>query len=225
MNFKDSQIVFSKARVQKYVNACGGDKRKAMRLYRYNARLSQDFYGVLSVFEIVLRNAINNHYLAKLGKDWIVAQAKPAGLLEHEAVEVHSTEIAYKKEGVYSHDKMVGSFTFGFWTYLFTKRNYKVGGKTLLQIFPKRPKGTTQKSVYSDITAIREFRNRVAHHEPICFDKTGKASTDYMQRHYRLMKDYLEYMGWNSEEILQVVNRPDKGLENVENLCKEVGMI
>lgn len=220
MNFQNSQIVFSKARVQKYLRACGGDKSKAMRLYRYNARLSQDFYGVLSIFEIVLRNAINNHYLLTLGSDWIVAQARPAGLLEHEAVEVHTTESAYKKEGVYSHDKMVGSFTFGFWTYLFTKRNYKVGGKTLLQIFPMRPKGTTQKSVYSDITAIREFRNRVAHHEPICFDRKGMISTAYMQRHYQLMKNYLGYMGWNAEEILQVVSRPDKGLKQVENLCE-----
>ena len=68
MNFQNSQIVFSKARVQKYLRACGGDKSKAMRLYRYNARLSQDFYGVLSIFEIVLRNAINNHYLLTLGR-------------------------------------------------------------------------------------------------------------------------------------------------------------
>ena len=223
MTFNESQIIFSKARVQKYVRACGGDKRKAMRLYRYNARLSQDFYGVLSVFEIALRNAINDHYIITIGKDWIVTEARPAGLLEHEAVEVQATESAYRKEGVYSHDKMVGSFTFGFWTYLFTKRNYRVGGKTLLQIFPSRPKGTTQKSVYSDITAIREFRNRVAHHEPICFDKYGEVNTAYMQKHYQLMKDYLGYMGWNAENILQVVSRPDDGLKRVEVLKKEVG--
>lgn len=223
MTYDVSLKIFSKARVQKYVHACGGDKRKAMRLYQYNARLSQDFYGVLSVFEIALRNAINDHYIVTLGNDWIVTEAKSAGLLEHEAVEVHATESAYRKEGVYSHDKMVGSFTFGFWTYLFTKRNYKVGGKTLLKIFPSRPKGTTQKSVYTDITAIREFRNRVAHHEPICFDKYGKVNTAYMKRNYQLMKDYLGYMGWNVEDILQVINRPDEGLKKVEILRNEMG--
>lgn len=220
MTFNESQIAFSEARVNKYLRACGGNKQKALRLYKSNARLSQQFYGVLSLFEITLRNAINNHYLAQFGKDWIINQAVPAGLLEHEASEVHATESAYRKAGVYSHDKMVGSFTFGFWTYLFTKHNYKVGGKTLLQIFPNRPKGTTQKSVYNDITAIREFRNRIAHHEPICFDKKSAISTAYMQRHYLLMKDYLQYMGWDVEKMLRIIDAPDETLQRVKEMEK-----
>lgn len=81
--------------MNKYLYACGGDKQQALRLYRNNARLSQQFYGVLSLFEITLRNAINDHYLVQYGKDWIIAHAVPAGLLEHEALEVHSTENAY----------------------------------------------------------------------------------------------------------------------------------
>lgn len=220
MTFKESQIAFSEARTNKYLRACGGNKQKALRLYKSNARLSQQFYGVLSLFEITLRNAINDHYLAQFGKDWIINQAKLAGLLEHEASEVHATENAYRKAGVYSHDKMVGSFTFGFWTYLFTKHNYKVGGKTLLQIFPNRPKGTTQKSVYNDITAIREFRNRIAHHEPICFDKNGAINTAYMQKHYQLMKDYLQYMGWNVEKMLLIIDAPDDNLQRVREMEK-----
>lgn len=224
MTFNEAQILFSKARIHRYLRACEGDKRIAMRLYRYNARLSQDFFGILSVFEIALRNSINDHYLKTLGEDWIIKQAKLNGLLEHEAEEVHDTESVYKKEGVYSHDKMVGSFTFGFWTYLFTKRNYKVGGKTLLQIFPHRPKGTTQKSVYSDITSIREFRNRIAHHEPICFDKEGNVNAIYMKKHYQLMKDYLSYMGWDVKDVLKVVECPDEGLDRLERLRKEVEM-
>ena len=204
--------------MQKYLRSCKGDKEKAMQLYSYNARLSQAFFGVVSLFEVVLPNAINEHYLLTLGNDWIVKQAVPNGLLEHEATEVAFTRNAYLKDGVYSHDKMVGSFTFGFWTYLFTKRNYKIGGKTLLQIFPKRAKGTTQKQVYADITSIREFRNRIAHHEPICFEANGTINVAYMEKHYALIKEYLRYMGVKESEVLPLIYRPEGLLKKVSTL-------
>ena len=218
ISYKEAQRIFSAARMQKYLRACGGDQSKAMLLYSYNAHLSQAFFGVVSLFEVVLRNAINDHYLQTLGADWIVKQAIPNGLLEHEADEVAFTKNAYDKENMYSHDKMVGSFTFGFWTYLFTKRNYKIGGKTLLQIFPNRAKGTTQKMVYSDITAIREFRNRIAHHEPICFDTTGAISTDYITRHFDLIKNYLHYMNADMQQLQTLIMCPEEWLKKVDQI-------
>ena len=218
ISYKEAQRLFSAARMQKYLRACGGDQSKAMLLYSYNAHLSQAFFGVVSLFEVVLRNAINDHYLQTLGADWIVKQAIPNGLLEHEADEVAFTKNAYDKENMYSHDKMVGSFTFGFWTYLFTKRNYKIGGKTLLQIFPNRAKGTTQKMVYSDITAIREFRNRITHHEPICFDTTGAISTDYITRHFDLIKNYLHYMNADMQQLQTLIMCPEEWLKKVDQI-------
>jgi len=218
MKYNDAKILFSDARLGKYLRACGGDKRKAMLLYSYNARVSQCFFGVVSLFEIILRNAINDHYILTLGEDWIIHQAYGSLLLEQESEEIKKIESAYRKEGVYSHDKMVGSFTFGFWTYLFTKHNYKVGGKTLLQIFPYRVKGTTQKEVYRDITQIREFRNRIAHHEPICFDKSGAVDVCYMRKHYDLILTYMRYIGVDCSQTLALIEKPDKILKRIEGL-------
>ena len=220
--FEEAKQLFSEARMQKYLRACGGDEDQAVQLYSYNARLSQAFFGVVSLFEVILRNAINEHYLKTLGENWIINQTISGGLLEHEAYEVAFTKNAYDKENVYSHDKMVGSFTFGFWTYLFTKRNYKIGGKTLLQIFPNRAKGTTQKMVYADITAIREFRNRIAHHEPICFDAKGMVSVDYIARHYDLIKVYMRYMNVDVEQVEALIMRPEEWLEEVEKMRRKL---
>ena len=222
IKYHDAQRIFSAARMRKYLYACGGDEVCAMRLYAYNTRLSQAFFGVISLFEVVLRNAINEHYLQTLGENWIVQQAIPEGLLDHEAEDVITTKRMYDKEGVYSHDKMVGSFTFGFWTYLFTKRNYKIGGKTLLQIFPNRVKGTTKKSVYKDITAIREFRNRIAHHEPICFNANGAICTDYMQRHYNLITTYLRFMAVDEVQVQSLIIPPDGWILDIENMQKGI---
>ena len=220
MTFTEAQILFSKARMQKYLNACGGDEQKAMIIYEYNTRLSEYFFGVLGIFEIILRNAINRHYLEQLGNDWIINQVEVGGLLEHDVEEVQMAERAFRRNGVYSHDKMVGSFTFGFWTYLFTKRNYRLGGKTLLQIFPNRPKGTMQRKVYEDITRIREFRNRVAHHEPICFNSDGQIDLNYIQTQYMLIKDYLTYLGVMPQSVLKIVESPDLLMTELESLME-----
>ena len=87
-----------------------------------------------------------------------------------------------------------------------------------MQIFPNRAKGTTQKMVYADITAIREFRNRIAHHEPICFDAQGAISTDYMERHYDTIKEYLRYMTVDVEQVKPLIIQPEEWLVEVDKL-------
>lgn len=62
---------FSQARLKKYRDAFGGDLSKALKLYRLNIKLSEKFYCALNILEIVLRNAINRHYINLFGdNDW-----------------------------------------------------------------------------------------------------------------------------------------------------------
>ena len=84
MKYKDFEDAFSAARLNKYKNACGGNTNKALTLYRHNVKLCQKFYGVLNIFEIILRNAINQHYAAHFNDaDWIYHQLQSGGMLEH----------------------------------------------------------------------------------------------------------------------------------------------
>ena len=219
MDFKTCQKLYSTPRIGKYTKACGGDKQKTMQLYRYNLRLCQRFYGALNLFEIMLRNAINEHYSAYFDdNDWIINQAAEGKLLAEDMNMILEHEEGFRKHGVYSNDKMVASFTMGFWTFLFTKNNYKKGGKTLLQIFPNKAKGKNQADIYLDLTHIREFRNRIAHHEPICFDGNGNVSTAFVRRHYQLIRDYISYFGQDADNVLSWTERPDKILEKIDLL-------
>jgi hypothetical protein len=219
MDFKTSQKIFSAARMGKYANACSGDKRKTMLLYRYNLRLCQRFCGVLNLFEVMLRNAINEHYRAYYSNpDWIVNQADTGRLLEFNMDEIKQTETSYRRRGIYNNDKMVASLTMGFWTKLFSKKRYKRGGKSLLRIFPNKVKGKSQSDVYKDLTHIREFRNRIAHHEPICFDSYGKISTDFARKHYQLIRDYISYMGQHPDNVIQWTEKPDEVLDKIDKL-------
>ena len=84
MKYAEYQKAFSAARLNKYLKACNGDFSSALTLYRHNVRLCQKFYGVLNIFEVVLRNAINNHYRIYYGdEDWIRNQLVTGGMLEN----------------------------------------------------------------------------------------------------------------------------------------------
>lgn len=219
MKYKDFIAILSEARMSKYKYAAGGNKTKTIQLYHHNLKLSQRVFGVIGMFEVILRNAIYEHYSAKYNDpEWIVNEIAQGKLLEHEARVINDTKSDFVRKGVYSPDKMVASFSFGFWTYLFTRRNYRVGGKTLLQIFPNKRRGLKQIDVYNDLTAIREFRNRIAHHEPICFDNNRNISTAYAWQLYNLIRTYIEYMGYDADKVLKIVEKPDRVLHDIENI-------
>lgn len=219
MDYKTCQKLYSVARINKYANACFGNKRKTTQLYRYNLRLCQRFYGTLNLFEVMLRNAINEHYTAYFSNpDWIVDQADKGKLLEYNKDEIKQTETSYRRRGIYSNDKMVASLTMGFWTKLFSKKRYKRGGKTLLRIFPNKLKGKSQADIYKDLSHIREFRNRIAHHEPICFDGYGNISTAFARKHYQLIRDYICYLGQNPDNVIRWTETPDEVLDKIDKI-------
>ena len=217
MDYKTSQKIYSSVRMGRYERACSSDKVKTMQLYRYNLRLCQRFFGVLNLFEVMLRNAVDTHYKQFFSdEDWIVNQAASGKLLEYNKDEIIQTEAGYRKRNIYNNDKMVASLTMGFWTKLFSKKRYKRGGKTLLQVFPNKCKGKNQADIYKDLTHIREFRNRIAHHEPICFDGAGNISTAFAQRHYQLICDYIAYLGQNPQNVIQWAEKPDSIIRKID---------
>lgn len=64
MKNKDFEDVISADRMRRYVNACGGNVRKGITLYRYNLTLSSEMLKIISCFEVALRNRIDRTSLA-----------------------------------------------------------------------------------------------------------------------------------------------------------------
>ena len=56
MKFQDFENAMSTARMSRYLAACGGNSKKAMTLYRFNLRASQEFFTVICCFEVTLRD-------------------------------------------------------------------------------------------------------------------------------------------------------------------------
>ena len=65
----------------------------------------------------------------------------------------------------------------------------------------------------------KNFRNRIAHHEAICFDSSGKKSILPAQDSYNLILRYVNYLGYTEANLffgLDVL--PDSVLERIDSL-------
>jgi len=209
MKYSEFEIALSQPRIEKYLNACGGNKQKAISLYRYNIKLCQRCYGILGFFEVVLRNAINAHFIAQLDdEEWILHQANE-GFLDRFKESVNREYQRLLRDGAYAPHKLLTSLTFGAWVYLYSRLGFRTSGQTLLQIFPNKPHGLGQNAVHQALEDIRVCRNRIAHHEPICFDSRGDISAEYVNHIFELVKEYLYYLGFNPDEMLWGIEKPD----------------
>jgi hypothetical protein len=208
MKYEEYEIALSAPRIEKYKTACRGDKNKALILYRYNIKLCQKFYGILGVLEVILRNAINEHYKTCLSdNNWLITQVQSGFLINcQDSIFKEINKLTNNKK--YTHDKLVASLNLGVWTLMFSRNCYKNSGKTLLQIFPNKTRGLNQKDIYNDLDKIRMFRNRIAHHEPLCFDATGAINVCYAQQMYDLIIKYIEFLGYTTNELLYGVEMP-----------------
>ncbi|MDR0393816.1 MAG: Abi family protein [Tannerella sp.] len=222
MKYSEYEKALSVPRLNKYRIACNNDKNKTLILYRYNIKLCQKFYGVLGVLEVVLRNSINEHYKVKLSDaDWLTTQATNGFLLPSQ-VDIFKERDKLTRINAYTHDKLVASLSFGTWTIMFSKNFYRNGGKTLLQIFPNKAHGLNQKQIYKDLDSIRGFRNRIAHHEPICFDTQKQINIDSAEKIFNLILKYIGFLGYNTNEILFGVESPINILQKIKVLASTV---
>src|SRR5258708_5746201 len=183
----------SEPRYLRYLAACG-NKDRALALYRANIVLSQQLYGVIGVFEVILRNSIDRHMIDQHGNEWLEEAVAPGGYFDINLGcedSYHSVQEAIQKLAFeYTHDRLITKLTFGFWTYQFASKEFAAAGSTLLEIFPNRPFGTRQKQVFQNLVKINDIRNRVAHYEPVCFEK-NVISTDRAGRRYGLILELL----------------------------------
>ena len=227
MNYNDFSNIVSAARMNRYLISVNGNSRKAMTLYRENLRLSQELFTVISCFEIALRNKIDEHYTTQLGNNWLQVSVGRGGIFDTQNCDKTRKIImkTIRKLGTnINHNKLVAALDFGFWRHLFASPQYRAGGTTLLQIFPAKPRSTSsvqynQAYVFNKLTDINEIRNRIAHHEPICFrPRTTIKDTTYTQQHYSYIHELFRWMQIDEASLLY-------GLDHINQICQRIDRI
>jgi len=224
VKYPDFEKVISRPRMGRYLAACGGDTRKAMTLYRTNLRLSQELFTVISCFEVALRNAIDAECQLTLGNDWLRNAAAVGGVFDNPGCRFAKKDIddaVRKLNASYTHSKLVTELMFGFWRYLFAANQFKATGRVLLHIFPAKPMSTKVHNynnvyIFNQLATINDLRNRIAHHEPVCFQigSTIK-STLYAREHFEKIRILFQWMGIDEAALLY-------GIDHINNVCDYV---
>lgn len=161
------QVALSKDRLGKYLEARNGDLDEAIALYERNMLLSEAFYVSLQCLEVSLRNHIDIEMTRTYGAGWL-AYPMAAPLSDHSRRFINEAS-GGQGRGV-SHGTLVAELRFAFWVGLLG-RGYDASlwRRALFRCF-RQDGGRKRALVHGRFNAIRRFRNRVAHHEPI-FDR------------------------------------------------------
>jgi len=226
MKFSEFEHILSPKRVERYLKACKGRKRKTMLLYNENIRLAKEMLVVVNYFEVALRNAIDRQVSAKMGNDWLRDAVMPGGIFDNpKCYDSKKIILARYKAldgaGEYSHDKLLSSLEFGIWRYMFSPSQFKGTGQVLLKVFPNKPKSSAAMQYnhvyfFNELNYINMLRNRIAHHEPICFSqKKHRIDTVYIYEQYDRILRLFQMMGIDSKALL-------KNMDHVKSECKEI---
>jgi len=179
MNITLRNKFLSRPRYSRYLSATAHNPLRASRLYHANIRLAEAFHPVLSQFEVILRNCLNRILTDHFSDpDWIINQK--SGFMRHPSLRnahyflcasIQKTELKLSRRAtVVTGGKIIADQTFGFWLSFFLAHHYTLVGGKPIQIFPYKPTSENRATIYGKLNDIRNFRNRVSHCEPICFE-------------------------------------------------------
>jgi len=223
MKFTTFEYILSQPRLARYVKACAGNTRQAMTLYRLNLKLSQELFTLVGCFEVAYRNAIDRHYSVRSGTDWLRDAARPGGMFNNGLCgkTPYIISEAEKKLLVYSHSKLIAEIDFGFWRYMFARHQFRSGGQSLLAVFPAKPKSNpvihyNNHFFFTQLEKVNILRNRLAHHEPVCFQiGTHTKDTSYARQNYFFVLQLFRWMEIHESSLLY-------GLDHIQELCSRI---
>lgn len=223
MRYSEFENIMSAPRLARYLAASGNDSKRAMTLYRKNLRLSQELFTVISCYEIAMRNRIDRQYAGQHGNDWLRDSAANGGMFDSNTCRQTKRliEKAINRLPHYTHFKLLAEMDFGFWRYMFAQPQFYAGGQSLLHVFPAKPTSTpaiqyNHTYVFNQLGHINDLRNRIAHHEPICFlPGQPVKDTTYARQHYNLILQLFQWMSVDEAALLY-------GLDHILTVSNEI---
>ncbi|WP_024800022.1 hypothetical protein [Nocardia sp. BMG51109] len=163
-------------RFDEYLVAANHDPVAARELYEWNVAISAAFFELISHVEVALRNAVDKvlqplevpeSARVDLSLGWWFASS--AFLTEHD-LEFFRTARRHLGAGANgaTRDKVFSCVTFGLWEGVFGPKYEQLFRKHLVHAFPNREKaGFKRDTVQGNVLALKNLRNRIAHHQAI----------------------------------------------------------
>lgn len=195
---KINQLVSTK-RFNSYLTRCENNTENALQYYVANSKVAEASYWSLQAFEVALRNKIHFALTKHFGtKEWYNQWLVNEEFSDFHAKIIETKNILTQRKEPINSDKMVAEFMLGFWIKMFNAKYERLLWKPLRTIFLNMPKDQRQRNnVAGALNKVRNFRNRVYHYEPICweFNATNNNFNNILQ-----VMDWLdnEYLNWTN---------------------------
>ncbi|MDF1721438.1 MAG: hypothetical protein P1U65_12250 [Minwuia sp.] len=203
----------SKERLNTYLHQANGDIQQAITKYQQNTAISEAFYTPLQCLEICLRNQMNLSLIDTFGDEWMTSGGLVLQPDARQQIGKAQDRVARGKRQV-SNGATVAELSFGFWVSLIGPRYDQVlWRRSLYRVFLHRGRPLRRQQVHGRLNALRRFRNRIAHHEPV-FQKDLKATSNEILEAIHWMSP--AYAGWTMTQsrvpdVLKVIARLEVG--------------
>lgn len=205
-----------------------------MALYKLNMMLSRAFFLPLTVFEVTFRNRLCDAMSAHFNdQNWIINQKN--GFMSHPSLsrpargnnsvedflkrQVEKAEKEIKNRGVnITSGRIIAEQPLAFWVAFFNRDYYRVLASAPKSTFLKLPAGKGRGDVSHALNEIRKIRNRIFHHEPICFSTGHVVDIMYAKN---TKNRIMEVLDWMDPEIcleFPEIHEIDDVLINIQEL-------
>ena len=107
-----------------------------------------------------------------------------------------------RRGGTVTPGKVVAEQTLGYWTSLFDTHHYRLIGGVVIHCFPNKPTHINRNLLNQKLNRVREFRNRIYHNEPICFNGNIVDFTEALN----IKNEIYELLNWIDVDLTNYVD-------------------
>lgn len=217
--------VLSEARLSAYRNSPTDTPLDILVRYFWNVDLCAAFYPLLQQLEVALRNALDRELVHSYGQNWFSGSSVLRTARQSEQVNKALDQAGANA----SHDDVVAQLSLGFWTSLLGDQHARrtdlqaLWPRHLNRVFPSlNARGATNQlrgrdTVAARMNELREFRNKVFHHEAIWRGHVTGSGT-WTLVHIR--DNLREAISWISPDLERLV----QAFDQVDSVAADAGV-
>ncbi|GLY38395.1 hypothetical protein Amsp01_044190 [Amycolatopsis sp. NBRC 101858] len=178
--------ILGSPRMAVYLAACQYDPDAALDLYAWNSLASASFWETMSHLEVALRNTMatrleREHRRKNRTGSWLDDHHYILDRQAREDIKKARRRVENKHK-MPSDGQTITELSFGFWRFLLANQYQTSLWPSLARGFPYAPDKRLS-TVAGPVSRLHDFRNRIAHHEPIW----NKELRDRMHDAYQLL--------------------------------------
>lgn len=184
-NFTENELrelpkLISAPRFKRYLDATGEDTGQALRLYQWNLEVSGELLKVLHLCEIGLRNGIADTIVRVHGERWPWVQGFRVSLQNPRQRYNPRRDLESVSGREHTTGKIIAELKFAFWERMLNASHQsRLWDQHLATSFPhldlSNGPAVAREVLRTKVFAVRDLRNRIAHHEPIFYRQSLEA--------------------------------------------------